>query len=64
METLTRRENQVFESILQGKRTSEIRKNMNIATSTIRTYYKHIYQKLLVNSKKELIEKFKKVKND
>ena len=53
MERLTNREQQVFNAILAGKRTCEIRKEMNIATSTIRTYYKHIYSKLFVNSKKE-----------
>ncbi|CDE45463.1 response regulator containing a CheY-like receiver domain and an HTH DNA-binding domain [Clostridium sp. CAG:768] len=59
MERLTNREQQVFNAILAGKRTCEIRKEMNIATSTIRTYYKHIYSKLFVNSKKELILKYK-----
>lgn len=59
MQGLTSREKQVFEMILSGNKTREIKKELNIATSTVRTYYKHIYQKLFVNSKKELLEMYK-----
>lgn len=59
-EKLTRRELQVFYLILANYKTSEIIKELNISLNTVRTYYKHIYQKMFVNSKKELIKKFKK----
>jgi len=59
-EKLTRRELQVFYLILANYKTSEIIQELNITLNTVRTYYKHIYQKLFVNSKKELLEKFKK----
>lgn len=60
MESLTKRERQVFDFVVAGKKTCEIRQELNIATSTVRTYYKHIYSKLFVNSKKELILKYRK----
>jgi DNA-binding NarL/FixJ family response regulator len=59
MESLTNREKQVLELVLHGRKTREIRKDLNIANSTLRTYYKHIYQKLFVSSKQELIQKYK-----
>ena len=59
-EKLTRRELQVFYLILANYKTSEIIQELNITLNTVRTYYNHIYQKLFVNSKKELLEKFKK----
>ena len=57
--SLTNRERQVFDLILRGLKTREIRQELLIKTSTVRTYYKHIYEKLFVNSKKELIRKYK-----
>lgn len=59
MESLTNREKQVLDLILKGRKTREIRKDLNIANSTLRTYYKHIYEKLFVNSKQELIQRYK-----
>ena len=58
--SLTRRENQVFNLILDNRKTAEITQELKITVNTVRTYYKHIYQKMFVSSKKELLEKFKK----
>ena len=58
-EKFTNREKQVFDLIMQGKKTREIRQELHILTSTVRTYYKHIYEKTFVNSKKELLRKYK-----
>ena len=59
MQSLTNREKQVFDLILQGWKTREIREELHIKTSTVRTYYKHIYEKTFVNSKKELLRKYR-----
>ena len=58
--SLTRRENQVLNLILDNRKTAEITQELNITVNTVRTYYKHIYQKMFVNSKRELLEKYRK----
>lgn len=64
MEELTKREKQALDLVLSGKKTCEIKQELQIATSTVRTYYKHLFQKLFVKSKHELILKYKKQGNN
>ncbi len=53
-QTLSKRERQVVELILQGKINKDIAKELNIAETTVKTHCKNIYAKLNVRSKKEI----------
>lgn len=59
VKSLTRREKQVFYLILDEIKTAEITQKLGITVNTVRTYYKHIYQKMFVGSKKELLQRYK-----
>lgn len=59
VKSLTRREKQVFYLILDEIKTAEITQKLGITVNTVRTYYKHIYQKMFVSSKKELLQRYK-----
>lgn len=53
---LTEREAQVAALLLQGRSQPVIAEQLFVATSTINTHVKHIYQKFGVRSKQELID--------
>jgi DNA-binding NarL/FixJ family response regulator len=52
---LTPREEEVLTLMAQGKRLGDIGHELFVAPSTIKTHSKHIYQKLGIHSKKELL---------
>lgn len=53
---LTARETEVFELIAQGRSLPYIQEQLHIAGGTVATHSKHIYQKLGVHTKQELID--------
>ena len=50
---LTRRESEVLRRIAAGQHTQQMATEMNIATSTLRTYVKNVFAKLGVHSRLE-----------
>ena len=52
---LTRKEREVLEQVIQGKRTREIASSLNVKETTIKTHIKHIYGKFHVQSRAELV---------
>jgi DNA-binding NarL/FixJ family response regulator len=52
---LTRRERQVLELLGKGRKNVEIARTLEISTETARTHAKHVYRKLGVNSRSELL---------
>jgi len=54
---LTNREKQILEEIIEGKTYKEIAEKFSIATSTAKKHILHIYQKLNVRSKVEIVKK-------
>lgn len=57
--TLTNRELQVSQLLLEGKGVGEIAKELFIHTSTVGTYKNKIFEKLQVRNIRELIDSFK-----
>jgi DNA-binding NarL/FixJ family response regulator len=53
---LTRRERQVLELLGRGERNAEIAQALQISTETARSHVKHVYCKLGVRSREELLE--------
>ena len=52
---LTPREHQVLQAILDGLSDKEISTRLDLATLTVRTHVKHLYRKLHVNSRAQLL---------
>ena len=52
---LTPRERQVLQGIVDGLSDNEISTRINLSTLTIRTYVKHVYRKMQVNSRTQLL---------
>jgi two-component system nitrate/nitrite response regulator NarL len=52
---LTRRERDVLDRVCVGRRTEEIAESMGVGLSTVRTHMQHLYSKLNVHSRLELI---------
>jgi DNA-binding NarL/FixJ family response regulator len=52
---LTPRERQVLQGIVDGLSDKEIATRLDLATLTIRTHVKHVYRKLHVNSRAQLL---------
>ena len=52
---LTPRERQVLQGIVDGLSDNEISTRLNLSTLTIRTYVKHVYRKMQVNSRTQLL---------
>lgn len=52
---LTRRERQVLQGIVDGMSDKEISTRLNLSTLTIRTHVKHVYRKMRVNSRMQLL---------
>ena len=57
--SLTKKEKEVFEKIMQNKSTRDIAFDMNLTDKTVENYYSRIYNKLGVISRSELMGKFK-----
>ncbi len=55
---LTEREFEVFEYLLKGYTNKVICKELFVSKNTIKTHNRHIYKKLEVKNKKELIDKY------
>lgn len=54
---LTSKEQKVMKLILKGKKNQEIADEMFVSLATVKTHLQHIFQKMMVNSKQELIVK-------
>lgn len=52
---LTARENEILLLIARGRHLSQIADELTISTNTVKTHIRHIYAKLAVNSRKELL---------
>ena len=52
---LTPREREVLRRVCRGQRTEEIAESMSVGLSTVRTHMQHVYAKLDVHSRLELI---------
>ena len=52
---LTQREIEVLHLLAQGKTNAQIGQDMFIAEGTVKAHVQHIYQKLDVHSRKELL---------
>lgn len=55
---LTQREIEVLHLLAQGKTNAQIGQDMFIAEGTVKAHVQHIYQKLDVHSRKELLALF------
>ncbi len=53
---MTRRERQVLELPGKGQRNADIADQLQISTETAKTHVKHVYSKLGVHSRAELLE--------
>ena len=53
-DNLTPREMEVAQLASQGRRNSEIARDLHISTPTVETHLKHIYRKLNIRSRTEL----------
>jgi DNA-binding CsgD family transcriptional regulator len=56
--SLTAREEEVMLFLAQGRSIPHISRRLQVAEGTIRTHVKHIYQKLGIHSKQELLDMF------
>jgi len=55
---LSERENEVLTLLAKGKSYASIAQELSLSLNTIKTHTRNIYEKLQVNSKKEIIEKY------
>jgi DNA-binding NarL/FixJ family response regulator len=55
MRSLTRRESDVLELLSTGHKTVEIARVLQVGTETVRTHTRHVYRKLGVSSRGELL---------
>lgn len=55
---LTKRESEVFEYLSKGRSLPYIADELFVTTGTVKTHTAHIYRKLRVNSKQELLDMF------
>lgn len=55
---LSERENQILNLLAKGKSYASIADELFLSINTIKTHTRNIYEKLQVNSKKEIIEKY------
>ena len=53
---LTNRESEVLDLLIQGRRASWIAQKLYISDNTARAHVKHIYQKLGVHTREELLD--------
>ena len=59
VEGLTAREKEVLELVMQGLENQEIADRMGVSIATMRFHLQHIYEKLHVHTRSEMILKFK-----
>ena len=59
IEGLTAREKEVLELVMQGLDNQEIADRMGVSLATVRFHLQHIYDKLHIHSRNEMIFKFK-----
>lgn len=59
VEGLTAREKEVLELVMQGLENEEIAERMGVGIATVRFHLQHIYEKLHVHSRNEMIFKFR-----
>jgi DNA-binding NarL/FixJ family response regulator len=59
VETLTAREKEVLQLVMQGLENQEIADRMGVSIATVRFHLQHIYEKLHVHSRNEMIFKFR-----
>lgn len=59
VEGLTAREKEVLELVMQGFENEEITERMGVSIATVRFHLQHIYEKLHVHSRNEMIFKFR-----
>jgi LuxR family maltose regulon positive regulatory protein len=57
VDSLTNRENEILELLIQGKTNKEIAAKLFVAIDTTKTHLKNIYQKLEVNSRLQAVAK-------
>lgn len=57
VQEFTKKEQQVIELIMQGKKNQSIADELFVSLPTIKTHIQHIFQKMHVGSKQELISK-------
>jgi DNA-binding NarL/FixJ family response regulator len=53
--SLTRREKQVLVLLGRGWKNADIARELQVSTETVRTHAQHVYRKLGVRSRKELL---------
>ena len=53
---LTGRESEILFLLAQGKKPAQIENQLYVASSTVKTHVKHIYQKLGIHSRDEMLE--------
>ena len=56
---LTKQEKNIFEAILQGKTNDQISSEMFISIRTVEAYTSRLYDKIGVESRADLIKKYK-----
>ncbi|MEI6196507.1 MAG: response regulator transcription factor [Verrucomicrobiota bacterium] len=59
VEGLTAREKEVLELVMQGLENQEIADRMSVSIATVRFHLQHIYEKLHVHTRNEMIFKFR-----
>ena len=59
VEGLTAREKEVLELVMQGLENQDIADRMGVSIAAVRFHLQHIYEKLHVHSRSEMILKFK-----
>jgi DNA-binding NarL/FixJ family response regulator len=52
---LSTKENEIVQAICCGKTNKEIVEDLNISINTLKTHLQHIYKKLNIHSKTELV---------
>ncbi len=64
LQSLTPREREVFNLLMEGKTLKQISECLGVKFSTINTHYKSVYRKLNVNSRAEFILRYCLVSRD
>jgi DNA-binding NarL/FixJ family response regulator len=60
METLTKRESEILESLAGGLSDKEIGEQLGLSRHTVNTHLRHIYEKLHVQTRTEAVVRFLK----
>ena len=58
IELLSKRENEVVKAVLKGYSNKQIAEELEISPNTVKTHLQHVFHKMKVSSKTELILKF------